>query len=256
MGIARLLTIAPSHFSEKARWALDRAAIPYREECSGPGFHLSAVKRVGARTLPVLITAEGAVLKDSTDIMHHADRHGELFPADRAAEVAAVEEELDPLGPAVRDWAYSWAVARPPLVRHVFDRRLPAAQRVVLRLTLPLVCKLIRRRFRLDRQSAQQWFEALTTLWDRIEARLADGRPYLTGDRFTAVDLTLAALGAHAVAAPGFGGQLVPLGDRPPAAREQTERLRATATGRLVLRLYQEERARVRPLAEATRAAV
>jgi glutathione S-transferase len=244
---ARLLTLAPSHFSEKARWALDRTGLPYREECSGPGFHLRAVKRVGARTMPVLITTQGTILRDSTDILHHADRDGELFPHPLAAEIEALERELDVLGPAVRDWSYSWAVHHPPLIRHVFDKRLGAGQRVALRLTLPVVCQQLRARFHLDRMSTDGWFDALTSLWDRFDGWLADGRPYLVGDRFTAADLTLAALGAPAVAAPEYGGQLIPLERRPAAVRAQTERLRATAIGQLILRLYRDERARVRP---------
>ena len=36
-----LITIPPSHYCEKARWALDYARIPYREERHPPLFHLA-----------------------------------------------------------------------------------------------------------------------------------------------------------------------------------------------------------------------
>lgn len=41
------MTIPYSHFSEKARWVLDLAGIPYREESRLPGPHVFATRRRG-----------------------------------------------------------------------------------------------------------------------------------------------------------------------------------------------------------------
>ena len=43
----RLVTIPISHYCEKARWALERAGIPYREERHVQGIHRIASKRAG-----------------------------------------------------------------------------------------------------------------------------------------------------------------------------------------------------------------
>ena len=62
-GPCELITIPISHYCEKARWALDRAGIPYRERAHLQAIHWFAVRRAGgARTVPVL----GSVLIAST----------------------------------------------------------------------------------------------------------------------------------------------------------------------------------------------
>ena len=43
----RLITIPPSHYCEKARWALDYAGISYREEGHPPLLHRLPVKLAG-----------------------------------------------------------------------------------------------------------------------------------------------------------------------------------------------------------------
>ncbi len=60
--VLRLITIPISHFCEKARWALDRAGIGYREERHVQGIHQIVARRAGGgSTVPVLITPDGAL---------------------------------------------------------------------------------------------------------------------------------------------------------------------------------------------------
>lgn len=77
--------------------------------------------------------------------------------------------------------------------------------------------------------------------FDEAGALLADGRPFLTGDSFTAADITFAALAAPAVgqayaAAPGLSDAT------PPAMRAEIEELRAHPAGRFALRMWGEQR--------------
>src|SRR3954447_20670759 len=101
--VRRLLTIPISHFCEKARWALHRAGLDYREERHVQGLHVIAARRAGGgSTMPVLVADEG-VFGDSEDILRYADRHAEperrLFP-DGDGEVLALCRWLDAgLGP-------------------------------------------------------------------------------------------------------------------------------------------------------------
>ena len=65
----RLVTIPISHYCEKARWALERADIEYREERHVQGIHRFASKRAGGHgTTPVLVTPEGS-LGESEEIL-------------------------------------------------------------------------------------------------------------------------------------------------------------------------------------------
>ena len=43
----RLVTIPISHYCEKARWALQRARLPYREERHVQGLHRLYARRAG-----------------------------------------------------------------------------------------------------------------------------------------------------------------------------------------------------------------
>src|SRR4051812_38230184 len=73
--LRRLVTIPISHYCEKARWALERAGLPYREERHVQGVHQVASKRAGGHgTLPVLITEHG-VFAGSEWIVRYADLH-------------------------------------------------------------------------------------------------------------------------------------------------------------------------------------
>ena len=84
--------------------------------------------------------------------------------------------------------------------------------------------------------------------FDEVGQLLADGRPFLTGDAFTAADITFAALAAPAIGqayafVPGLSEQT------PPAMRAEVEELRAHPAGQFALRLWREQRAVVAPAA-------
>src|SRR5688572_11560792 len=107
-----LITIPFSHYCEKARWALDRGGIPYREDGHLPMLHWLPARRAGGgRTVPVLVTHDRQVIGDSTDILRWAERAGAgglvpEHPAERA-EVDRLEDWFDEvLGPHSRRWAY------------------------------------------------------------------------------------------------------------------------------------------------------
>src|SRR5437588_1656186 len=82
----RLITIPISHYCEKARWALDRAGIAYREERHVQLVHRVAARRAGGgSTVPVLVT-DGGVLRESNEILTWVDERApaglRLFPAE------------------------------------------------------------------------------------------------------------------------------------------------------------------------------
>jgi glutathione S-transferase len=78
--VLRLVTIPISHYCEKARWALERAGLPYREERHVQGIHRFASRRAGGGgTTPVLVTPEGS-LGESEEILLWVD---ERTPPDR-----------------------------------------------------------------------------------------------------------------------------------------------------------------------------
>lgn len=243
---ARLITIPFSHYCEKARWALERAQVPFVEEGHLPIYAYLALTRAGAgRTVPALITDGGRVLSDSTDILRHADLHGAapaLAPPE-LPEAAALEDEYDrQLGPAARRIAYFHLLPSAEAFHELLDgAAVPDWQRRSGRLARPLVVRLLRRGLRIDAAGAERSRAVLDRLFADVATRLADGRRYLCGDRFTAADLSFAALAAPVLVPPAYAAYL-PARHQPDSFRAVVDDLRATPAGRFALRVYEDER--------------
>lgn len=244
---ARLVTIPFSHYCEKARWALERCGVDYTEDGHLPIFHYRATRRAGGgRTVPVLVAGE-RVLSDSTDIAAWADarRPGTLLPEDAAAraDALAVEDDLNrQLGPATRRWAYA-ALLPIRQASALFTRDVPRWQALALRATRPIAFGLLRKKLAIDAAGVERSREKIEEVFARIGERLADGRRYLTGDRFTVADLTFAALATPILLPPEHPRmQGASLSLLPPAARAEVEAWRASPPGRFALRLYRDER--------------
>jgi glutathione S-transferase len=245
--LAVLITMPHSHYAEKARWALDRLSIPYREELHAPLFHRLATTRFGGGSVPVLVQS-GERFVDSTDILHHADAScggDHLYPRDPDVRLAveALEERFDEaLGPHTRRWAYLQLLPHRALLRPLMSRGVSRVESSLLTLTLPLVILAIRKGLRITPDGAQRSIERVGGIFSEVDDLLTDGRQYLVDGRFTAADLTFAAL-ASPVLLPERGIAAYPaVGDVPAPMRERVEQLRETRAGRFALRMYAQER--------------
>jgi len=122
--LAVLITMPHSHYSEKARWALDRLSLPYQEKAHAPLLHRLATIPNGGSSVPVLVHG-GAHFTDSRDILVHTDLvcGGDLlYPRDAGLrqEVEALETQFDEeLGPHARRWAYAQLLSERSLLRQV-----------------------------------------------------------------------------------------------------------------------------------------
>jgi glutathione S-transferase len=251
----RLITIRFSHFCEKARWALDRAGVSYREESHVPIFSWRAsISAGGRRTVPCLVTPDGA-LGDSTDILRWVDRQGgppPLFPdGPEAAQVAALEEDFDRhLGPASRRLVYFFLGQHPDILRSLLVSAGSGWEAKLGHTLFPVLRTMIVRGLRIDAAGVDRSRKALEQTVAAVDARLSDGRPYLCGDRFTAADLTFAALLFPLILPEQIAGALPPRA-QPDALTAITAPYRASPAGRFALRLYEQHRG----LAPALRAA-
>jgi len=241
----RLVTITFSHYCEKARWALDRARIPYVEDAHLPLFAWVPALRAGRkRTVPSLITGDDAIT-DSTDILHWTDQRSDLpplFPPGNG-EVAELEEHFDRvLGPHSRRVAYHHIL---PEMRARIEgmRGVPRGELVAAKLFAPAVGAIIRRGLRIDDSGVGRSLARLEEVLGAVDRRLADGRPYLVGDRFTAADLTFAALATPLIAPPQLA-DFLPMQQPPAGLVELMHATRARPAGAFALRLYAEERGR------------
>ena len=78
--------------------------------------------------------------------------------------------------------------------------------------------------------------------FDAVAARLADGRPHLCGERFSAADLTFASLAAPMLMPPEYGVPLPQPGELPAAMAATVRELREHPAGAHALKMFREER--------------
>jgi glutathione S-transferase len=248
--VLRLITIPISHYCEKARWALDRAGIAYREEPHVQGVHRIAVRRAGGGiTAPVLVT-DGRVLADSADILDWVDERipaeQRLFPADASEreQVRSLCGRLDErLGPSARRLMYVHILAEDRERMLDFNNRgVPLWEDRVIRRAWPLAERFLAYALGI-RPGVEVGDEA--DVWrelDHVADLLADGRPYLLGERFGAADLTFAALAAAVVAPDSYGVPLPQPETLSPATSSLMLRARGHPAGRFALRMFAEQR--------------
>jgi glutathione S-transferase len=247
--VLRLVTIPISHYCEKARWALERAGMSYREERHVQGIHILAARRAGGGgTVPVLVTPEG-VIPDSAEILAWVDERAapeqRLFPPEPAQrrEVEVLCRRLDgELGPRARRLMYVHMLAQRAIALPFNNAGVPPWEDRALRRAWPLAARFMTRALGIRpgievADEAAVWREL-----DFIAELLSDGRPYLCGERFGAADLTFAALSAAVTIPPGYGVAL----PQPELLAARTaalvERMRAHPAGQFAMRMFAQQR--------------
>lgn len=248
----RLITFPVSHYCEKARWALNRLNIPYVEERHAPLFHRWATSRVGGKSVPVLIAGMQA-FTDSTDIMKYLDliapEDAKLYPVD--PDLRGQVEELETLfntglGSATRVWAYSYTLHNPKLAKRRFTYGVPLYEKVLFPIVFPLISTIIRRKLNVTTEAATNAHAQVKSIFEAVSSLLADGRSYLVGDRFSAADLTFAALSTAAVRPPEYGDPELALSNLEQLSPKMVEEVcafREMPAGAFALKLWRERAA-------------
>ena len=215
------------------------------------GLHRFYARRAGGGgTVPVLVTPEGPI-GESEQILEWVDARtepalrlfGEGAERERALEVCRRLDER--LGPHGRRLIYVQMFEQRELMLHYNDQGVPRWEDRALRLGLPLAKRFIAGALGIEPGIEREDEAIAFAELDCVAELLADGRPYLLGERFSAADLTFAALAAPIMVPPVYGVPLPPpeLLDAPTAAL--VERGRAHPAGAFALRLY-DERLRAR----------
>ncbi len=198
---AILYTFAPSHYCEKARWALDLAALAYREEAWAPGLHTLLARRLAPKTTVPILRTEDACIQGSGAIIDWIEAQGRApwrMPQDDAsrAESKCLEAHADAVtGVAVRRFAYaiSLSSASNAVARNLHDG-ISVWQKPLARLMWPVTRAIMIRGLRAAPTDIAPAKEEVDRELTRLDELLAGGRRFLVGDRLSRADIAVASL--------------------------------------------------------------
>ncbi len=242
----KLITIPISHYCEKARWAIDRLSFPYVEQPHMLPFHRSATQAVGGTSVPVLVTDTGS-FTDSTEILRYLDtltpKPDRLYPSDAALrqQVETLETVFNlELGPETRRWGYFHILDNDEILHRQWGQGIPPREQALFPKMLPKLRTMVREALNISAASATNALEIIHRIFASVNDRLADGRPYLVGDQFTAADLTFAALAAPMLLPPEHPMSITGFKTVPEPMAREIATCRRSPAGKFVLRLYRD----------------
>jgi len=240
-----LLTFAPMADSELARLLLAHYGIAYRErDHLFAWVSLLALLHGGTGRVPLLYGG-GLRFSSPRGIANHFDP---LAPADRRLIPPSLASQVE------ADWntynnglalytavfAYYHLLPARALMIPLFAAPVPPAEATLTPIVYPLLSGLFHVLLRLGRRRADEALAQIRATFERTDARVADGRPCLCGDRLTLGDLALASAAAPLLLPHGYGAQMPALEEMPPEIRRDLEELRSHPTAAFVQRLYTE----------------
>jgi glutathione S-transferase len=241
-----LYTFAISHFSEKARWALDANALAFEERVLLPGAHVPVIRQRAKRTTVPLLEHDGEVVHGSSAILDWLERNGATklaVPEGQRDRARSLEELVDnAFGHGTQTIFYDTLLNHRTVVVDLWSQRGPWWGRAFLTAVWPLLSRGVRRAYAPSREKVDAAKDGFHRAFDQTDAMLKEGngRYLLGGDTPTRLDVTVAALLAptcqpaeHTVSWPSI---------RPPVLDAFVRELQGRPTWDFVLRMYREQR--------------
>lgn len=194
----------------------------------------------------MLVTPDGA-LGESSDILAWVDERTpperRLFPPERKelAEVERLCRRFDEqLGPTGRRLMYVHTLPQRDVLLRVNNLGVPRWEDRLLRWGWPLAVRYAKRELGIRPGVEKEDEPAVCREFDFAAELLSDGRPHLCGERFTAADLTFAALSAAVIIPPVYGVPLPQPDVLAPETATLIRRFRDHPAGRYALGLFEQ----------------
>ena len=240
-----LLTFAPMVDSETARLILRYHRVEYRESDRLFGWvSLLTFLHGGYGRVPIL--------HGNDPWLTGPRKIAELYDAKVPSGRRLIPVEWPHRGQVEHDWrryngrmavdtavlAYFHLLPERGLMLPIFAAPVPPGEARLLPALYGPTALLFRLLLRLSPQRAAGAAVRIRQLFDWTDQRIADGRPYLAGDRMTLSDLSLMAASAPLLLPDGYGATLPPIEQMPATLRDFMMELRNHPTSAFVQRLY------------------
>jgi glutathione S-transferase len=244
-GAPKLITFAPMIDSETWRLLLHHYDIEYEEEPHAFIWgSILALFRAGSPQVPALcggglklVGPETAIARwDSEQLPGHA-----LIPPD-PAERAVAQADWDQFHGSLADYtarlAYYHLLPHRDIMIEPFIRGIPRGEAALTRVIYPLQRGLLSLLLQLNSEKAADALAQIRATFDKIDARISDGRPLLQGDRLTLGDLALAAAAAPVTLPDNGRSPSPPLSRMPETYATIVREMQSRPTARLVQPVY------------------
>ena len=241
----KLYTFNISHFSEKARWALDYEGIAYEERVLLPGPHQLVTRRIARRTHVPVLEHDGQYVQGSSAIIDYVaaslggTKLTAIDPTERA-KTLELEKTLDrALGRGVQQVLYSALLKDRRTVIDLWSFGGPFWARGFYGVAYPAIASAVKRMYKTtDVEGVAKAKQRFVTIFDELDAVLAK-QPYLGGDTLNRSDITLAALLAPVCRVPEHRVKWPAM---PPELADVEASLSGRPTWNHVLRMYRDHR--------------
>ena len=241
----KLYTFNISHFSEKARWALDYDGIAYEEKVLLPGPHQLVTGRIARRTHVPVLEHDGQHVQGSSAIIDYVAAllgGTRLTPSDptERARTFGLEKTLDQaLGRGIQQVLYSVLLKDRRTVTDLWSSGGPSWARGFYAVAYPAIALAAKRLYKTtDVEGVERAKQRFVTTFDKLDAVLAR-QPYLGGDTPNRSDITLAALLAPLCRPPEHRVKWPAM---PPELADLVASLSSRPTWNHVLRMYRVHR--------------
>jgi glutathione S-transferase len=249
--MVRLFTFAMSHFSEKARWALDLGGVHYTERPLLPGAHLPVIRRRAPESTVPLLEHDGVFVQGSSAILDYIETAlgVSLLSPPQAAEARSAELEglADrAFGRGVQAIFYEALLRFPQSVIDLWSQDGPWWGRAFYKLLFPVARSAVQRKYIGPPASVAQAKERFRDAVTEVDRALdSGGRRYLTSeDGPRRADVAVASLFAPVCRPPEHPLRWPDLDKSPAGAAIQdfTRQFEGGPTWEFVRRMYRDHR--------------
>jgi glutathione S-transferase len=246
---ATLITFPPSLDCELSRFVLGYHAVPYEEQRHTLLFSFPATLLHGGTIHFPLLYGDGYPTLDTVRKM--IDHFDLPCPADRklvpsGSDHDGVEADWTQfnaaLGGSTAVFAYFHLVPHRAIMIRPLTEGTPSFEVAAVRAAYPVFAGFLKLVLGLSPENAAKALVQIRQVVQSVDARLADGRRYLVGGRFSLSDMSFANALGPLVLPPEYGAPLPTFDQMPPELQAVIEEMRSHPAGQFALRIYRDHR--------------